>query len=693
MFTGRLGQLDSRLGQFRLSERGSLVFQQPIQQGIALLDTVALGVLAAASSTLELAAFLTHGHSGTGESTMPFTSRLGQSDSRLGQFQLSQLPSGGSGVFEESLQNNMVLGQSVVVFTLTPRLTDDLGLISASTVENFAVQFPSSALALAQSATQAGPINRTATSTLALTSAAVAEGYVVASSALILTSTAPLNNGVPIYRSASSTLALTQPADPGFIPIKQVTSILALVQSTADTGIPKSASASSALVVVQDAYSNIKNLTASNTLTVTDTSYAGQPVNASAETTFELTEDGRSGIIVVSLADVLGLTQEAIGDTNIQRREVAQALALAQAITTALVHNQTVVQPLGLTDIAVKNQIAVTASSTLVLSSAARTAYQRSITSTLSLVSAVTKVSPIYLAASNALVLQDSNNVARPWYADTASFLTIAEVIGGDPDTGEPIYGTITGLQQSVDVHFGIANVSVTSLISFAQMMGQTKQAFGDNTLELVDSAEVAYGYVADLLELVQTILAEVGKSGTNTLAVSQTLSFQVDRSPTPSNTLSLGQTAAHALGPDLCNYSPFGPLPSAPTLGSATLTLTYPFTTPSLTLALRNPEFNNVERLSLTRISRITRGGTLVVFADTIWPKVKSLTLKIKVLTDTQRVDLLNFLDSSVGKEIGLLDHENRQWRGVILNPNTPLIQQHNCNHEVDLEFEGELV
>ena len=44
--------------------------------------------------------------------------------------------------------------------------------------------------------------------------------------------------------------------------------------------------------------------------------------------------------------------------------------------------------------------------------------------------------------------------------------------------------------------------------------------------------------------------------------------------------------------------------------------------------VTLRAPNLGNKDRLSFNRILRETRGGTLVVFADPIWPKIQTLVL-----------------------------------------------------------------
>lgn len=146
----------------------------------------------------------------------------------------------------------------------------------------------------------------------------------------------------------------------------------------------------------------------------------------------------------------------------------------------------------------------------------------------------------------------------------------------------------------------------------------------------------------------------------------------------------------APAVGGTVAGYT--APSITPPTLTSDTLTLTFPFVSPTSTLVLRNPDFQNRDRLSFNRINRETRGGTLIVFADPTWPKQQNLILQISVMNATMLADFKTFLAASLGLEIGLLDWEGRQWRGVITNPDTALVHVGRGNRSVSIEFQGML-
>jgi hypothetical protein len=149
------------------------------------------------------------------------------------------------------------------------------------------------------------------------------------------------------------------------------------------------------------------------------------------------------------------------------------------------------------------------------------------------------------------------------------------------------------------------------------------------------------------------------------------------------------------------CTYSPFigasngdytPPSATPPVLGTGVLTLTYPYVSPTTTLVLRNPNTGNNDKLTYNRLNQQTRGGSLVVFADPQWPKFKTRSFQIDAIPDASAPLLLQFLQDSLGLEIGLLDWEGRQWRGIIVNPEAVITQLGACNYSVSLDFEGEL-
>lgn len=128
------------------------------------------------------------------------------------------------------------------------------------------------------------------------------------------------------------------------------------------------------------------------------------------------------------------------------------------------------------------------------------------------------------------------------------------------------------------------------------------------------------------------------------------------------------------------------------PTLSTGTLTLTYPFNTPTTTLVLKNPALGNTSVFSRSAVLRKTRGGQDVIVADPSWPTVEVQTLVIENICEADVDSLVEFLNTSLGQKIGLLDWESRQWSGVVLAPQSDIIQTGRDAWRFTLVFDGEL-
>jgi hypothetical protein len=171
---------------------------------------------------------------------------------------------------------------------------------------------------------------------------------------------------------------------------------------------------------------------------------------------------------------------------------------------------------------------------------------------------------------------------------------------------------------------------------------------------------------------------------------------------------LALTQAAAYSIVSRgvLQQYKPFvgegasgSPTPPAPTIGPPEhLALPFQLFCPAEgvvtdSVTLRAPNLGNKDRLSFNRIQRETRGGTLVVFADPVWPKIETFVLTFSGLRSAQAQRLLAFLEVHLGEEIGLVDWEGRAWKGVVMSPTDPVVQDGRGSFSASFEFEGELV
>lgn len=271
---------------------------------------------------------------------------------------------------------------------------------------------------------------------------------------------------------------------------------------------------------------------------------------------------------------------------------------------------------------------------------------------------------------------------------------------------GGPVYvsvGHTLNFVQDEEGRRGVANVFATDTIAFTQRVGRTLSVDVDQTLNLTDDGE-RRNIILHNLGLLQQIVVGKGPMASDVLNLQQTATRNAILNRTIAQPLGIIQSLTYyVIRP--CTYQQYTPFVGAtgdtdyppptqivPTLGTATLTLTYPYVGPTQTLVLRNPAFQDRDRLSFSRINRETRGGTLILFSDPKWPKTQTLVLQVDGLKQSQVAELLTFLEDSLGQEIGLLDWEGRSWRGIIVNPDTPITHVSRQDRSVELQFQGEL-
>jgi hypothetical protein len=388
--------------------------------------------------------------------------------------------------------------------------------------------------------------------------------------------------------------------------------------------------------------------------------------------TLALVQSVNSTIKSESVTSTLALVQSV--NSNIKSESASNALALTQSVAKNY-YSEAVASSLTLSDTLSSNYVYASASNTLALTQTARpNFFAQIVNQTISLNPVVsTQGSNQSYSTSNFITLSD---------LATASFAVANRSIEHHLDfvsEEEP------GLSQSVNFVYVL---EVTSTLALAGI-GQVIYA-ASNTLALTQAVVAATSYeVVSTLDLLDHEVArqiDYSRAVESELDLQQSVAYEVERVDT------------------LCTYTPFvgtngdggatvPPPVTPPSLGSATLTLTFPYISPTTTLELRNPEFGNNRTLNFTRIFGETRGGSLIVFSDPIWPKTKSLSVQINGLSESQTEALLDFLGDSLGMEIGLLDWENQQWRGIITTPDAEVSDNGRCNKTVSFQFEGELV
>lgn len=239
-----------------------------------------------------------------------------------------------------------------------------------------------------------------------------------------------------------------------------------------------------------------------------------------------------------------------------------------------------------------------------------------------------------------------------------------------------------------------------------ANAAGVVYDVVASTTLSMTTSADVIPDSAQSSLTLSDSANVELARRLVSTLTLSDSSNVTVRRDPDAESDLTLSDAVGFILiSPNmdevLCNYAPFvggGIMPATldgPDPGiTDTFALIFPASgSPTDTVVLRAPDLGNKDRLGFDRINRETRGGTLVVFADPDWPKMQTLALNFSALCPEDAAELLRFMLEHIGEEIKLTDWEQRAWRGLIMTPDEPVIQDGKHSFSASFEFEGELI
>jgi len=247
----------------------------------------------------------------------------------------------------------------------------------------------------------------------------------------------------------------------------------------------------------------------------------------------------------------------------------------------------------------------------------------------------------------------------------------------------------------------------VEDILAFVQFLPTPLTGNASDTLVLTDEASITN--LAHELLLTHVAIGAKLYAIEHDLGITDSIILTSDWVRRIDETLNIG----HALtwfrdNPcDRKNYTPFSgdntvnttfaepPSSIPPAVGDATtdrLVMYYPsHAAIARQLTLRAPEFQDRDRSAYTRVTRETRGGTLVVYSDPVWPSVRSLAVTVTGLDATEAEAYLTFMYATLGKEIEVRDWEGRLWAGVITNPENPITQDGpGCKYTIAFELEG---
>jgi len=537
-----------------------------------------------------------------------------------------------------------------------------------------------SVISLASAAGRNNLLSASATSPVSLTDAASRNNLLAASAQSPLSLNTAAAFSIAKAVSASSEAALTDAA--GFKAVRALSaeSVVALTDAAETTGrtIFEAAAESPLVVSVEAGFTAVHVVSASSPLALGSTAGRNNFISVNAESPISLTgAAGRNQILLASASSILSL-----GSTAAQVGRLLQAAATSELSLTdgasarqSAVHNAECWDWIELYDVAKA--------------------------------SVVRKVS-----AQNTINVAQTEHTGRPWYLSAETPLSaVSYRYDQATDTFYPVYDGLRDLAHSARPLSASAHQSIPlgQSASAVRVKPSAISVSAESLLDLLGEVRInETGGAGNWLALGQSAAVDRCKIVRSALDLSQAAAVLVNVPRGTASALGLQQAATYTIVSRraLQQYNPFvgagadesptppPPLLEAPAHVARPFQLFYPaegVVTDSVTM--RAPNLGNKDRLSFNRILRETRGGTLIVFADPIWPKIQTLVLTFSGLRNAQTRQLLAFLDAHLGEEIGLRDWEGRTWKGIIATPTDPVVQDGKESYTASMEFEGELV
>jgi hypothetical protein len=107
--------------------------------------------------------------------------------------------------------------------------------------------------------------------------------------------------------------------------------------------------------------------------------------------------------------------------------------------------------------------------------------------------------------------------------------------------------------------------------------------------------------------------------------------------------------------------------------------------------VVLRNPDLGDVERVETEGVVRRSRAGTLLGVRDNDWPQTQTNAYTFRVIKAAEKNAFISFLQDYAGLEIGIVDHLDQEWTGIIATPENEIVTtKDDCSYEFSFEFIG---
>jgi hypothetical protein len=250
------------------------------------------------------------------------------------------------------------------------------------------------------------------------------------------------------------------------------------------------------------------------------------------------------------------------------------------------------------------------------------------------------------------------------------------------------------------------------------------------DTLDIVDSVspvyihQVSQGGVLEVMQIIQVVTATLIKNplnqsvhheilvsetltssgtkvGNDAVTVTQSIGVSLDTQRSVTQSLTFNQFVVarldrsyHYVPPEIPEVQPpDGPAtPTDPPPQPNMVNIDSPVFTLWLAddvLELRLPRFGDKDKYEATRVKRNTRGGTLIVYRDPMWPEREILSVEFDWLSAGQVADLLLFMHTHLGRKINLKDQFARTFQGFIITPESEVAQPKRKGYTAKFDFQ----
>jgi hypothetical protein len=251
--------------------------------------------------------------------------------------------------------------------------------------------------------------------------------------------------------------------------------------------------------------------------------------------------------------------------------------------------------------------------------------------------------------------------------------------------------------EQEVSLAGSTYNISLETDIEFEQLPSRTYTPTATTTITF--DQYPSWPASTDI-EFTQTAVGVIGHDAENDYTFSQTVSLAGSiYNLSLSNNIAFSQQVIGRITTSEHEYDPQQAGTGLEELPSVTLTAgnTFVLYDGVTTLTLRNPEFGNEEQMQVKRVNNRLRSGTLKVSRESFWPRNRIQHVGFIEIERADALTYLDFVETNLGKEITITDHEGRVWDAIILNPKAIIKSlgrdtQAHTRYALEIEYMGTL-